>query len=175
MSLVWIQRRGPKQLSGVMSSMQISCGCSALHLSELHSSSRVGTVDGITSLGEAACRALRPQTPARVPRSTTIAGCLAPPSLRASKGRSSKPQLFSALAPQWWYKLPARRVAHQLPEETQDSRVQSSPQTLHSLPPPLSSDKYTYCKSVWIKASAKCPKCKGKCPVKLPIRNIQRC
>ena len=27
----------------------------------------------------------------------------------------------------------------------------------------LSSDKCTYCKSLWIKASAKCPKCKLLC------------
>ena len=39
--------------------------------------------------------------------STISAGHLAPPSLRASKGRTKKSQLFSVLAPQWWNELPA--------------------------------------------------------------------
>ena len=40
-------------------------------------------------------------------RTTTSAGRLLPPSLRASKGRSAKSQLFSVLGPQWWNELPA--------------------------------------------------------------------
>jgi len=50
---------------------------------------------------------VKPHTPARSLRSTTSAGRLVPPSLRASKGRSAKSQLFSVLGPQWWNELPA--------------------------------------------------------------------
>ena len=50
---------------------------------------------------------LKPHTPARSLRSTTSAGRLVPPSLRASKARSTKSQLFSVLGPQWWNELPA--------------------------------------------------------------------
>ena len=62
---------------------------------------------------------------ARSLRSTTSAGRLVPPSLRASKGRLAKSQLFSVLGPQWWNELPAvLRTAESL---TQDSPVQSPP------------------------------------------------
>ncbi|KAK0155603.1 hypothetical protein N1851_002081 [Merluccius polli] len=44
---------------------------------------------------------LRPHAP------TISAGRLLPPSLRASKGRIAKSQLFSVLVPLWWSKLPA--------------------------------------------------------------------
>ena len=67
-----------------------------------------------------------------------------------------------------------RRVAHQLPQKTQYSPVQSSPGlciTIQSPHPLLSVaptaiycftfyDKCTYCKLLWIKASAECHKCK---------------
>ena len=45
---------------------------------------------------------VRPHTPVRALRSTTSAGWLLLPSLRANKGRSAKSCLFSALVPQWW-------------------------------------------------------------------------
>ena len=50
---------------------------------------------------------LKPHTPARSLRSNTSAGHLEQPSLRASKGRSAKSQLFSVLGPKWWNELPA--------------------------------------------------------------------
>ena len=53
--------------------------------------------------------------PARSLRSTTSAGSLVPPSLRANKGRSAKSQLFSVLGLQWWNELPADvRIAKSL-------------------------------------------------------------
>ena len=53
-------------------------------------------------------------TPARSFRSTTSTGRLVPPSLRASKGRSTKSQLFSVLGPQWWNEPRDVRIAESL-------------------------------------------------------------
>ncbi|XP_071370358.1 uncharacterized protein [Centroberyx affinis] len=39
-------------------------------------------------------------------RSSTLAGRLAPPSLRGLRSRSSRSRLFSSLVPQWWNELP---------------------------------------------------------------------
>ena len=50
---------------------------------------------------------VRPHAPAQAVRSTTSAGWLVPPSLRANKGRSMlKSWLFSVQVPQWWNELP---------------------------------------------------------------------
>ena len=49
----------------------------------------------------------KPHTPARSLLSTTSAGHLVPPSLRATKGRSAKSQLFSILGPECRNELPA--------------------------------------------------------------------
>ncbi|XP_030285351.1 uncharacterized protein LOC115588717 [Sparus aurata] len=58
---------------------------------------------------------VRPHTPARALCSTTSAGWLVPPSLRANKARSVKSRLFSSLAPQWWNELPTNvRTAESL-------------------------------------------------------------
>ena len=55
--------------------------------------------------------------------STTSAGRLVLPSLRASEGRIDKSQLFSVLAPLWWNELPAdiRTAPVTQQQETQDS------------------------------------------------------
>ena len=50
---------------------------------------------------------VRPHALARALRVTTSTSRLVPPSLRASKGRTAKSQLFSVLAPLWWNDLPA--------------------------------------------------------------------
>ncbi|XP_069393581.1 uncharacterized protein, partial [Paralichthys olivaceus] len=49
---------------------------------------------------------VRPHAPARTLCSSTSAGRLVPPSLRANKAHSAKLRLFSVLAHQWWNKLP---------------------------------------------------------------------
>ena len=80
---------------------------------------------------------VRPRPPARAPRSTTSAGQLVPPSLRANKGHSAKSQLFSVLAPQWWNELLTNvRTAESL-AIFQDSRLTRSDftSTLHSMTP----------------------------------------
>ena len=48
---------------------------------------------------------IRPHAPAQALRSTTSAGQLVPPLLRANKGRSVKSRFLSVLAPQWWNEL----------------------------------------------------------------------
>ena len=72
---------------------------------------------------------LKPHTPARSLRSTTSAGRLVPPSLRASKGPSTKSQLF-CFGTSVVERAPCRcqdcRVVRQLPQNTQNSPVQSS-------------------------------------------------
>ena len=63
-------------------------------------------------------------------RSTTSAGRLVPPSLRASKGPSTKSQLFcfgTSVLERAPCRCQDRRVARQLPQKTQNSPVQSSP------------------------------------------------
>ncbi|KAK0154959.1 hypothetical protein N1851_002732 [Merluccius polli] len=58
---------------------------------------------------------VRPHAPTGALRSTTSAGRLVPPSLRASKGLTAMSQLFSVLAPQWRNELPANvRTAESL-------------------------------------------------------------
>ena len=59
-----------------------------------------------------------------------------------------------------------RRVAHQLPQKTQGSPVQSSPR-LCIVPP-----SHPPCKSLWIKASAKCPESKCECKYVLKVSNM---
>ena len=49
---------------------------------------------------------VRPHAPEKALCSTTSAGRLVLPTLRANKGHSAKPRLFSVLAPQWWNELP---------------------------------------------------------------------
>ena len=57
----------------------------------------------------------RPHAPERVLHSSTSAGWLVPPSLRANKTHSAKLRLFSVLAPQQWNKLPTNvRTAESL-------------------------------------------------------------
>ncbi|KAK0142778.1 hypothetical protein N1851_019292 [Merluccius polli] len=72
---------------------------------------------------------VRPHTPARTLCATTSAGRPVAPSLRTSKGRTAKSQLFFVLAPLWRNDLPAdvRTAESMLLRETQDQPVQSSP------------------------------------------------
>ena len=112
---------------------------------------------------------VRPHTQAQALRSTTSAGRLAPPSLRASKGRSAKSRLFCDLAPQWTNFWPMSGWQSHSPYSAKDSRLTCSDftSTPHIMTPGnmlwfLSCDKYIYCKSLWTKACAKCPKCKFK-------------
>uniref|UniRef100_A0A8C5BX13 Reverse transcriptase domain-containing protein n=1 Tax=Gadus morhua TaxID=8049 RepID=A0A8C5BX13_GADMO len=82
---------------------------------------------------------VKPHTPARSLRSTASAGRLVPPSLRASKGRSTKSQLFSVLAPKWWTSsLPFSGPQSRSLSSEIDSRLtcSESTSTLHSHPPP---------------------------------------
>ncbi|KAK0150925.1 hypothetical protein N1851_007963 [Merluccius polli] len=68
----------------------------------------VPTYKAVNGTAPTHLRALvRPHAPARALRATTSAGRPVPPSLRASKGRTAKSQLFSVLAPLWRTDLPA--------------------------------------------------------------------
>ncbi|XP_078142264.1 uncharacterized protein LOC144539871 [Centroberyx gerrardi] len=59
---------------------------------------------------------VRSQTSPRSLRSSTLAGRLAPPSLRGLRSCSSRSRLFSSLAPQWWNELPPSvRTVESLP------------------------------------------------------------
>ena len=58
---------------------------------------------------------VRPHGPERAPCSSTSAGRLVPPSLRANKCHSAKSWLFSVLEPQWWNEVPTNvRTAESL-------------------------------------------------------------
>ncbi|XP_068571416.1 uncharacterized protein, partial [Cebidichthys violaceus] len=58
---------------------------------------------------------VKPYTPAR-PLRSAASGRLVAPSLRGPCGRSTRSQLFSVLAPQWWIELPTDiRTAESLP------------------------------------------------------------
>jgi len=72
---------------------------------------------------------VRLNDPARVLHSTTLPRLLVPPSRRTGN-HPAKSQLNFVLAPYWWNELPSdvrTAVSHQLPQETEDPPVQSSP------------------------------------------------
>ena len=79
----------------------------------------------------------------RALHSSTSAGRLVPPSLRANKARSEKSRLFSVLAPQWWNDLPTNiRTAESLSVlsqrlKTHLFRLHLDPAEHDSLPTPL--------------------------------------
>ena len=139
MSLVWIQRRGPKQLisnwaschqyrSAVDALLCISVNFTGVQGCRLWTASQAWSGGGWRLHIGSSDHTPLPQRAAWYR-----------PSLRASKGRSSKSKLFSALAPRRWNVLPADiRSAHQLPQNIKNSLVQS----LHSRPPPFFCQMY---------------------------------
>ena len=83
---------------------------------------------------------VRPHASARALRSTTSAGWLVPPSLRANKAHSAKFRLFSVLTPQWWNEPVNRPMSGQRnhsPSSAKDSRLICSDftSTPHSMTP----------------------------------------
>ena len=142
------------------------------------------------------CTHLPPNTgqTTRPSTSTTSAGWLVPPSLRANKVCSAQSPLFYVMVPQWWNKpLTKVRTAELLIfHKRLKTHLFRLHLNTHSMTPLislmnsmyyaqmrasklilffhcysingdmlwlLSHDRCTYCKSLWTKASAKCPKC----------------